>query len=103
MELVKKDFGYEGYSKRRPNKAPHLSAIPLRSMTAGELCRWPEGIMSKMLVPTSGPDDRKCFLADPEEHWRSGYSANVLAHCWEESAGSWLCPKSSVNYPPDNK
>lgn len=32
---------------------------------------------------TSGPDDWQELLADPRKHWRSGYSARTLAHCWE--------------------
>lgn len=27
------------------------------------------------------------MLADPEKHWRTGYSARTLAHCWEASEG----------------
>lgn len=42
-----------------------------------------------MLRPllTSGPDDWRKLLADPEKQWRSGYSACTLAHCWEASDG----------------
>ena len=42
--------------------------------------------MKAIVRPTSGPDDWKVFLADPDKHWRPGYSAHSLAHCWE-SAG----------------
>lgn len=41
--------------------------------------------MSKILIPTSSPNDWKQFLADPEKQWKSGYSARSLAYCWEES------------------
>ena len=27
------------------------------------------------------------MLADPEKHWRTGYSAKTLAHCWEAAEG----------------
>ncbi len=47
--------------------------------------------MSRILAFTSGPDDWKALLADPEKHWRSGYSARTLAHCWEAAEG----------FPPD--
>ncbi len=39
--------------------------------------------MSKILVPSSGPDDWKQFLAQPELHWAKGYSARTLAYSWE--------------------
>jgi hypothetical protein len=42
--------------------------------------------MARILL-TSGPDDWQKLLADPEKHWRSGYSARTLAHCWEASDG----------------
>lgn len=42
--------------------------------------------MSKILIPSSGPDDWKGFLAKPDLHWRTGYSARSLAHCWEAAA-----------------
>lgn len=43
--------------------------------------------MSRILAFTSGPQDWQALLADPVKHWRSGYSARTLAHCWEASDG----------------
>ncbi|WP_407277665.1 hypothetical protein U5817_13425 [Aromatoleum evansii] len=43
--------------------------------------------MSRILAFTSGPQDWQALLADPVKHWRSGYSALTLAHCWEASDG----------------
>lgn len=43
--------------------------------------------MSKILMPSPGPDAWKQFLADPEKQWRKGYSARTLAHCWEVAVG----------------
>ena len=43
--------------------------------------------MKPFVVPTSGVADWKKRLADPEKHWRSGYSAKALAHAWEEAGG----------------
>ena len=40
--------------------------------------------MSKIYVPTEGPDDWKRLLADPDLHWKKGHSASALAYCWEE-------------------
>lgn len=39
--------------------------------------------MSKILVPSHGPDDWKQFLAQPELHWSKGYSARTMAYSWE--------------------
>lgn len=39
--------------------------------------------MSKILVPTTGPESWRALLADPQKHWRSGYSAKSMAECWE--------------------
>jgi hypothetical protein len=41
--------------------------------------------MTKIFMPTSGPEDWKQFLAEPEKHWKTGNSAKALAYCWEES------------------
>lgn len=43
--------------------------------------------MSRIFSFTTGPDDWKALLADPEKHWRTGYSARTLAHCWEAADG----------------
>lgn len=43
--------------------------------------------MSKILIPSRGAEDWQRLLAEPEKHWRSGYSAKALAHCWEAADG----------------
>lgn len=43
--------------------------------------------MAKILIPSSSPEDWKGFLAEPDKHWRRGYSARALAHCWQEADG----------------
>lgn len=43
--------------------------------------------MNKILIPAKNPDDWKQFLAEPEKHWKVGYSARALAHCWQEADG----------------
>ena len=40
-----------------------------------------------ILVPSLGPDSWKALLADPEKHWRTGYSAKCLAHSWSDADG----------------
>jgi len=43
--------------------------------------------MSKILIPSPGPDAWQKFLAEPDKQWRSGYSAKTLACCWEDCNG----------------
>lgn len=43
--------------------------------------------MSRVLVPSSGPVDWRQFLAQPDLHWATGYSARTLAHSWEAADG----------------
>ncbi len=43
--------------------------------------------MGRILAFTSGPDDWRALLADPDKHWRTGYSARTLAFCWEAADG----------------
>jgi len=39
--------------------------------------------MGRILIPSNGPDDWRQFLAKPDLHWATGYSARTLAHSWE--------------------
>lgn len=41
----------------------------------------------RILAFTTGPEDWRLLLADPERHWRTGYSARTMACCWEASEG----------------
>lgn len=43
--------------------------------------------MSKILIPSSGPDDWQRFLAKPDLQWKRGYSARTLAQSWEAANG----------------
>jgi len=43
--------------------------------------------MPRILTFTSSPGDWQALLADPEKHWRTGYSAKTLAYCWESADG----------------
>ncbi len=43
--------------------------------------------MRRIFASTRGPEDWRQGLADPEKHWRSGYSAKTLAYCWEDASG----------------
>src|SRR5262245_25892633 len=43
--------------------------------------------MSKILIPSPGPDAWQKFLAEPDKQWRSGYSAKTLACCWQDCNG----------------
>jgi hypothetical protein len=33
--------------------------------------------MTNILIPSRGPDDWKGFLAQPDLHWRTGFSARL--------------------------
>jgi hypothetical protein len=39
----------------------------------------------RILTPTDGPETWRRFLAKPEKHWKSGYSAMSTAHSWEKA------------------
>jgi hypothetical protein len=51
--------------------------------------------MSRILAFTSGPEDWKDLLADPDKHWKTGYSARTLAYCWEAAD----CFPSEISLP----
>jgi hypothetical protein len=39
----------------------------------------------RILVPTQSADDWKRLLAEPEKHWKQGYSAMLTANSWENA------------------
>jgi len=39
------------------------------------------------LIPATSPEQWKNFLAEPDKHWKRGYSAKTLAYCWQEAEG----------------
>ena len=41
--------------------------------------------MKRIFIATTQPKDWKRLLAHPEKHWRTGFSAKSLAHCWEDT------------------
>ncbi|MDR1847807.1 MAG: hypothetical protein LBR17_06805 [Bacteroidales bacterium] len=43
----------------------------------------------KIYVPTKNAEDWRQLLADPEKHWEDGYSAKLLAECWEKSGNDF--------------
>lgn len=42
---------------------------------------------NRILVPSTGPNDWRRLLAQPDLHWEQGYSARTLANSWESSGG----------------
>ena len=50
--------------------------------------------MARIYIPSSGPSAWQALLADPEKHWRTGFSARTLAYCWEKANG--VPPEISV-------
>lgn len=43
--------------------------------------------MKNIYIPCTDASDWKPLLAQPERHWRSGYSAKTLAHSWSDADG----------------
>jgi hypothetical protein len=43
--------------------------------------------MPRIFVPSGGPPDWQRLLAEPDRHWRKGFSAMSLAHSWEAADG----------------
>jgi hypothetical protein len=43
--------------------------------------------MTNFYGPANRPEDWQKLLAKPNLHWKSGYSAKSLAHCWTEAKG----------------
>jgi len=43
--------------------------------------------MSRFYIPANKPEDWKSLLADPDLHWKQGYSAMSLAYCWQKANG----------------
>jgi len=41
--------------------------------------------MSKILIPSNGPEDWRRLLAKPDLHWKIGRSARAMANAWEEA------------------
>ena len=57
--------------------------------------------MSRILHFTAGPQDWQALLADPQKHWRTGFSARTLAHCWEAARG--LPPEVQAVFASSNE
>ena len=43
--------------------------------------------MKRILIPTEKVEDWKRFLAQPELHWKVGFSAMTIAKTWEDAGG----------------
>lgn len=41
--------------------------------------------MSKFYIPAVKPEDWQSLLAEPNKHWKTGYSAKALAYSWQET------------------
>lgn len=46
--------------------------------------------MSHIYIPTTSPEDWRRLLAEPDKHWKRGYSARALACCWETEGFPFL-------------
>ena len=52
--------------------------------------------MNKIFIPANKPEDWKPLLAEPDKHWKTGYSAKALAYSWQEANGF---PEYKVSLP----
>jgi len=43
--------------------------------------------MANIYIPCTDPEKWRDFLAAPEKHWRTAYSAKTLAYSWSEANG----------------
>jgi hypothetical protein len=43
--------------------------------------------MARIYIPTKSANDWRALLAEPDKHWREGYSAMCAALCWEAASG----------------
>ncbi len=43
--------------------------------------------MTRIYIPSAGPEDWRSLLANPMKQWAQGYSARTLAHSWEAQEG----------------
>ncbi len=41
--------------------------------------------MGKFFIPANIAEDWKSLLTEPDKQWRDGYSAKLLASCWQEA------------------
>jgi len=39
--------------------------------------------MIKFFIQANRPEDYKTLLAQPNKHWRTGYSAKALTYSWQ--------------------
>jgi hypothetical protein len=49
--------------------------------------------LSKIYISETKPEGWQSLLADPDKHWRKGYSARALAYYWQEADGFPACVK----------
>ncbi len=60
-----------------------------------------KNIYKRIFIPADTPEDWQKLLADPEKHWKKGYSARSLAYCWQEAKGIPIdIEKILLNHPP---
>jgi hypothetical protein len=45
----------------------------------------------KIYIPAQGAEDWQSLLAEPDKHWKTGYSAKALAYSWQEANGFPQC------------
>lgn len=53
--------------------------------------------MATIFVPTKTAEDWRALLAKPDLHWKTGFSAKALAHCWQEAVGFPLSVQKALD------
>lgn len=56
---------------------------------------------ARIYVPATGPNEWQRLLAEPDKHWRTGYSAKSLATCWLEADGYPAEVRNALEASPD--
>lgn len=54
--------------------------------------------MNQIYVPAQSAEDWRPLLAKPVKHWKTGFSAKTLAHCWQEASGFPPCMKRAFDH-----
>ena len=83
--------------ERNASRRSSRTGLPLHAVESLAAARaWPStriickqaDQMTRIYLPTTGPDDWRWLLASPGLHWQQGTSAKALADAWED-ANDW--------------
>lgn len=72
-------------SARYSSRLPPSRRTPLKRRSNHTINNSDRAWTMGIVIPTHGPEDWQQLLAEPDKHWRTGYSARSLAYSWEEA------------------